>query len=152
MLIIGYGNPLRGDDAVGLLAAERLLDWIERQGDIPGIEVIARPCLTIELAANLAGHRRALFIDAALAGPAGAIRRRRLQPATERGPLPHVLSPTELLGWCQWLYGVAPRSSLITIAGASFNYAEGRLSPLVESALARLLKRLGLKQRPPQPA
>lgn len=59
IVVIGYGNTLRGDDGFGQLAA-RLLE--ARQ--IQGLEVIASHQLNPELAAWLAEARFAVFLDA----------------------------------------------------------------------------------------
>ena len=59
ILVIGYGNPLRGDDGFGSLAANNVE---ERQ--IPGVEVIVSHQLNPELAAFLSESGHAIFLDA----------------------------------------------------------------------------------------
>jgi hydrogenase maturation protease len=61
VLVIGYGNDLRRDDGAGRLVA----DEIERR-DLPGIEVRSVPQLTPELALDLAGRDRVVFVDASV--------------------------------------------------------------------------------------
>ena len=58
-LIIGYGNLLRGDDAVGCRAAYKLEQRFH--GD-PDVEVIAAQQLTPEMADDIARHSFVLFL------------------------------------------------------------------------------------------
>ena len=74
-LVIGVGNPLRGDDGVGW--------WLARQAQgaerAPLVRLV--PQLTPELALEVAAARRVLFVDAwCAAGPAGMPQLRRLWP------------------------------------------------------------------------
>ena len=54
VLILGYGNPLRGDDALGPQVAEELA---VRLGDDPRVTVQAVHQLTLDLAETLANFR-----------------------------------------------------------------------------------------------
>ena len=71
VLVIGYGNALRGDDAVGLRAAERLA----ADGRLPGARIDACHQLTPELAADIAAARLVVLVDAREnGGTAGDVR------------------------------------------------------------------------------
>ena len=59
ILVIGYGNPLRGDDGFGGLAA----GYVEKR-QIPGLEVIVFHQLNPELAAVASNSSHAIFLDA----------------------------------------------------------------------------------------
>lgn len=83
-LIIGYGNPLRGDDAVGFLAAERLSRTIAD----PGVTVLAVHQITPELAEPVSRARRVIFMDASVGAERGQIRERPIRP-----PVPSPSSP-----------------------------------------------------------
>ena len=61
-LIIGYGNPLRGDDGLGWRAAEQLAEIIPQSE----AEVIACHQLTPELAEPISRARLVIFIDMSL--------------------------------------------------------------------------------------
>jgi hydrogenase maturation protease len=121
MLIIGFGNPLRGDDAFGLRAAER----------IGG--AIAVHQLTPELMDPIARADRVLFLDATAEGAPGEIRHRPLEPRAE-GAFTHHVTPEALLAGALALYGHAPEAEIITVSGANFALSD-RLSPAVEAAL-----------------
>ena len=138
-LIIGYGSPIRGDDALGPLAAEALA-----AGPLPpGVSVISRHILTADLVADIAANDRVIFIDASVAGEPGEI---RVQPLTADvsalSTMAHFLDPQELLAWCQALYQREPLAHLVTATGESFEYANYSLSPVATSALASLLARV----------
>ena len=52
-VIIGYGSPIRGDDAIGPLVADRLMDELES----PSVSVLSRHILTAELIEELTPRR-----------------------------------------------------------------------------------------------
>ena len=61
-LVIGYGSPIRGDDAIGPLAA----DALAAAPLPPGWRVLSRHVLTAELAEDLAAVDRVIFLDASV--------------------------------------------------------------------------------------
>jgi hydrogenase maturation protease len=63
-LVIGIGNPLRGDDGVGWWLARRAQAWGRERGNRPAPTVRLVPQLTPELALEVAAARRVLFLDA----------------------------------------------------------------------------------------
>jgi hydrogenase maturation protease len=126
VLIIGYGNPLRGDDGLGYRAAER----------IPG--AIAVHQLTPELMDPISRADRVVFLDASAEGVPGEIRRRALVPAAS-GAFTHHATPEGLLAGALELYGRCPEATLITVTGASFELSES-LSPEVQAALEEILR------------
>jgi hydrogenase maturation protease len=133
VLLIGYGNSLRGDDALGPLAIERLRLLL------PDAEVVSCHQLAPELAEPLAHCELAVLVDAAIDGQAGAVRVRRLSPqmspwlspeashgAAGSASLTHHVQPEALLALALALYGHAPEAMmLVTGTGASFESGEG---------------------------
>ncbi|TVQ86912.1 MAG: hydrogenase maturation protease [Chromatiaceae bacterium] len=138
-LIIGYGSPIRGDDAIGPLAADRLAAM-----DLPpDITVQARHILTAELVDDLRQVERVIFLDAAADSAPGEVRCRPLAPdPSAPSTMAHFHDPRELLAWCDTLYGHHPQAWLVTAGGADFGYANYRLSPLAEQALTRMLQQV----------
>jgi hydrogenase maturation protease len=134
LLILGYGNPLRGDDAFGWQAAERL------SALLPAADVRALHQLTPELAEPVSRAARVVFIDAAREGDPGVLREESLTPAAS-GAFTHHLTPAALLVLARDLYDHAPAATLFTAAGESFGY-EVALSPRLEVALSNLCRRL----------
>ena len=136
-LIIGYGSPIRGDDAIGPLAADALA-----AGPLPaGVSVISRHILTAELVEDIAAADRVIFLDATVEGEPGAVRVRNLAPdATAVSTMAHFLDPRELLAWCQTLYQREPAAYLVSAAGATFDYTHYSLSPTAAAALPPMLE------------
>jgi hydrogenase maturation protease len=133
VLIIGYGNTLRGDDGFGYRAAERLRSLIDR----PGVEVIAAHQLTPELVEPLSRADSVIFIDAASHGAVGELKREAVFPSAEPAAFSHSVTPAGLLTAALCLYGRAPEAMLYSVAGEQFGYGEA-LSPLIEAALDRI--------------
>ncbi len=73
-LVLGLGNDLAGDDAVGVLAARTLRPMLEDQADVDVVESSASGMALLEV---LAGYDRAILVDAMATGadPPGTITR-----------------------------------------------------------------------------
>lgn len=130
MLIIGYGSPLRGDDAVGLEAA----------GGLGGIAVHQ---LMPELMEPISRADRVVFIDAGCDGEPGTISERVVEPAVSGTPFTHHVSPEVLLAGARDLYGRCPPAVLLTVTGADFELGNPLSAP-VRKALKILLQRRDL--------
>ena len=138
-LIIGYGSPIRGDDAIGPMAADRL------GGDVlpAGVRVISRHILTADLVPDIVDSARVIFIDAAAAGEPGEIRCQRLEPdASKMSTMAHFLDPRELLAWSNALYGAQPEAYLVTVAGRDFEFSHFDLSETVSRVFPALLEEI----------
>ncbi len=61
-IVLGLGNPLRGDDGVGLAVAEALSRLLERK-PIDGVRVVTSERGGLEVLPLLAGAREALVVD-----------------------------------------------------------------------------------------
>ena len=138
ILIIGWGNPLRGDDGLGWRAAEQLRDALG------GEEVTVRVShqLMPEFAEEISRSDLVILIDAACDNSAGEVRFERVEP--RRSPaaaFSHEMDPPALLAMSETLYGACPEAYFFSVAGRSFGYEEG-LSPEVESALPKLVEQI----------
>jgi hydrogenase maturation protease len=138
VLVIGYGNSLRGDDAAGPVLADRLAALA-----LPGVEVRVSHQLTPELAADLAGRDAVVFLDAALGEN---VRVEIVEPDFASTGLGHAGNPARLLGLAQRLFGSQPRAWLVTIPAAVMELGAA-LSPRTrtgieeaEAAVRRLLE------------
>lgn len=138
-LIIGYGSPIRGDDAIGPMAADRLEDE-----ELPmGVRVIGRHVLTADLVPDIVDAQRVIFIDAAAQGEPGEIRCRPLAPdASAQSTMAHFLDPRELLAWAADLYGARPDAFLVTVAGRDFGFSHFDLSDAVDRVFPDLLRQV----------
>jgi hydrogenase maturation protease len=136
-LVIGYGSPIRGDDAIGPMVADRLDD-----GTLPdAVRVISRHILTADLVPDIVEAGRVIFVDAEASGEPGSVRCRSLQPdGSTMSTMAHFLDPRELLAWADSLYGHRPEAFLLTVAGGEFGFSHFALSEAVERSLPRVLE------------
>jgi hydrogenase maturation protease len=136
-LIIGIGNPLRGDDGLGWAVAEEL----SRDGDTScDIHMVHQ--LTPELAERMARVRLVVMIDASHEGEPGELRIRPLSPSAELSAVgTHYTTPEELAALTTIVYGHCPPIVVITVTGANFSIGEHLSSivapkiPLVSAAV-----------------
>jgi hydrogenase maturation protease len=115
-LIIGYGNPLREDDGIGLRAAE-----LVESNLAPGeADVLQCHQLTPELAVQVQDASLVIFIDAALDRAPGKV---SVIPVYKVGPSAwsHDLSPSQLLS----LVDKAPSAYWITCGVSRTGWREG---------------------------
>ncbi len=133
-LVIGYGNPLRGDDGVGWAVVDALQDRT-------GVTAVSTHQLLPELADQIAQAEKVIFVDATVEGVPGEIRVTAVSPQTSGSASTHQMSPGVLLAYVAELYGRCPSAYLITITGQDFGYTE-TLSPIISDHLTELHKRL----------
>lgn len=151
VLVVGYGNPLRGDDGLGIAAVEMLIERAEaaestrqRASAEPTVAIRFKALhqLTPELASDLAEVDFAVFIDAACDNVQGEIVHRRVLPShSAPDAFSHQLTPEVLLAMAERLYGRSPEAHLYSIGAASFEYGEA-LSEAVRAALPALVDRV----------
>ncbi len=149
VLIVGYGNPLRSDDGVGPVVAERLAS----DPRFAGADVRAEHQLTPELALDASRSWLLVLVDAAEGVAVGEVVIRELGPAGSAGgaeaglagrveeggpPLTHHVDPAALLGLAGELWGAVPRTILVGIGPASLELGED-LTPEVEAAVPRAI-------------
>lgn len=125
IVLIGYGNPLRRDDAAGPVLARLVEAW----GGRDDMKVLTPHQLVPELAEDLAesGVTAAVFLDAAVNDREGGGMIVIRPVGSERAsPLfGHYFSPGDLLQYVKLLRGTALPAWQITIPGNDFGYGEG---------------------------
>ena len=120
LLVLAWGNPSRGDDALGPMLAERLLAQAEAASLAGRVEVLTDFQLQVEHALDLLGRERVLFVDAAL-DLAEPFTVRPLQAARGGGIGSHALAPEAVLQVYEDLHGHAPpASTLLAIRASAF--------------------------------
>ncbi|MCS7468650.1 hydrogenase maturation protease [Stieleria sp. ICT_E10.1] len=134
-LVIGLGNTLRGDDALGPIAAERVRQAVDPQS----VRVINRCEPTPDLALELIEAGCAIFLDASIEGPADRVLVRRLHETNAAEALGHQLSLGTLLSLTRRLYGYVPKAFAITFRGRTFELSDHCLTPEAESAVAEMV-------------
>ncbi len=135
ILIFGYGNPSRGDDAIGPEFL-RLLEAERAAGRAPdNFDTLTDFQLQIEHATDLEGRELVLFVDAAVSGPA-PFSFTRLQAERDESITSHAISPANVLSVYEQVFSAdgAPAAFLLSIPGQDFEL--GR--PLSEQAETHL--------------
>jgi hydrogenase maturation protease len=119
LLVIGYGNPLRGDDGVGPEAARRL-----RKN---GVDALAVHQLTPEIAERIATARAVFFLDADTNLQPGDISVEALHEAASSvaSSMEHYVSPAILLRLAHEAYGANPDAWYVAMGGSNFEMGEG---------------------------
>jgi hydrogenase maturation protease len=117
-LIIGYGDPLRGDDAIGCHAARALEQHFWNDADV---EVISTQQLTPEMVDDILQRDFVLFLDASFGDQPGTIKRTTVSPEPGPGAFSDHYTPSSLLTAAEQLYGDIPFAMCITLAGWSFD-------------------------------
>ena len=140
-LVIGIGNPSRGDDALGPLAVERL----EALG-LPDVEFLTDFQLQVEYLLDVDGRKEVIFIDAAVEAAVESFAFLPVRPQADVSFSSHALSPQAVLAAYVRHYGRAPPPSrALAIRGSNFELGEGLSDTAranLEAALAFLAGRL----------
>lgn len=134
VLLVGVGNTLRRDDGAGAAVTGRFAHR-------PDCRVLVVHQLLPELADELAGCGRVVFVDAAV--DTTGVRLARLSPSARPPGFGHAGDPAWLLGLCEALHGRAPEAWLLTVPAHDLGYGEGlgaATASAVEEAV-RLLDR-----------
>jgi hydrogenase maturation protease len=135
VLLIGIGNPLRGDDGAGALLAERMAQLLAARGLHVRLHIVQQ--LTPELALDIASADvdAVVFADVAAAPPSGdAIHIRRLHTGAAAISFSHHVAPSTLLTYASALYGRCPTAWLVTVPGEVFDIG-ALISPLTMRCL-----------------
>jgi hydrogenase maturation protease len=135
VLIVGYGNPLRGDDGVGPEVARRLAAELRD----PEIEILTELQLKPELSELMSRVETAIFVDARADGKPGEVRVEEVVASEPEQTFTHQFAPPMLLLTAKVLYDRTPRTFLVSIAGENFELSEG-LSEVANAALPEVLQ------------
>ena len=120
VLVFGYGNLSRGDDAVGPL----LLEYLEEHADLSRVELLTDFQLQIEHALDLQDREWVMFVDAAV-DLADAFDFRRLTPCKDNSYTSHAMSPAALLQvYTDITRQTPPPGLLLSIKAESFELGE----------------------------
>ena len=114
-LVFAWGNPARGDDALGPLFAEAI-----EALQLPDVECLTDFQLQVEHALDLQGRQRVLFVDASLSAPA-PFGVQTLAPLHDESFSSHAMSPAAVLQvYCDVLKRPPPPAQLLAIQGVQW--------------------------------
>ena len=133
VLVLGVGNPSRGDDALGPLFVARAEDALAVEVRDRHVEFLTDFQLQVEHALDLVGRTKVIFVDASItASPPFEFT--RVHPAHEQTVSTHAMSPAAVLEAHQKVMGPPPPAFVLAIRGERFELGDP-LSPAAASHL-----------------
>lgn len=114
ILIIGFGNELRGDDAAGARVAGEVDSW-----RLPNVKVLIKHQLTPELTEPISQAQSVIFVDASVE-VSGEAKVGELTPARETNLVEHCSEPGALLALAEAVYERCPPAWCVHIPGQNF--------------------------------
>lgn len=124
VLIFTWGNPSRGDDALGPALYDLLEDHQRKTGELADVELLTDFQLQIEHAVDLEQREHVLFVDAGVSC-AEPFEIRKLQAERDDSFTTHAMSPASVLSVYQQVnHHEPPPAYLLTIRGYSFALGE----------------------------
>ncbi len=121
-LLIGYGNPGRGDDGLGPAFAERIAEL-----SLPGLSVQVDYQLTADHALAISEHDLVIFADADVACE-NRFTFLELGGEAAENMGSHSVTPEAAVALSKLLFETAPPAFVLGIAGARFGEIEEGLS------------------------
>jgi hydrogenase maturation protease len=135
LLVIGYGNTLRGDDGVGPRVAEAV-----EQMNLPGVGTLICQQLSPEHAEPISHARRVVFVDAAVDAPR-EVQLRKLEPGESSQLMAHAADPRTMLALARDVFGHAPQAWWLTIPVTELGFSQ-ELSPQAEAGLRAAVEQI----------
>ncbi len=130
VLLLGYGNPGRLDDGLGVALAARV-----EEAHLPGVTVQSDYQLCLEDAEAAARHHVVIFADAAVTG-VEPFSFERVEPVPTPSFSTHSLQPGAVLHLAHQLFGASTRGYALGIRGYAFNEYEESLTEQGQENLA----------------
>jgi len=135
LLVIGYGNSLRGDDGIG----PRVVEAVEALG-LPGVRTLVCQQLSPEHAAPISLADRVVFVDAAVDAPR-EVQCRRLEPGDTSQLMAHAADPRTMLALSRDVFGSVPLAWWLTVPAEKMEFSEA-LTPLAERGCIEAVARI----------
>ena len=133
ILVFGWGNPSRGDDALGPLFVEAVAAL-----GLPDVECLTDFQLQVEHALDLIGRQRVLFVDASVDAPP-PFKVSPIRAAKDASFTTHAMTPQAVLAVSEDLnLGASPPCWQLAIRGQRFELGE-TLHPTTQNHLQAAL-------------
>ena len=120
VLIYGYGNPGRQDDALGILLAEELEKWAVKN-NLGFIDFDTNYQLNIEDALTISKYDLIIFADASIEDISDYVIT-KVRPSQKTEFTMHAMDPEFVLHLCQSLYDKYPDTFLVHLKGYDFDF------------------------------
>jgi hydrogenase maturation protease len=138
-LIIGYGNPLRGDDGIGWEIAECLRGLIRDES----VTIMTVHQLTPELAEFISEAEVVIFIDASCEGGLpGTWGCDKIEAAPlTMNALGHHFTHLSLLAYARVIFESCPPAFIVSVVAESFENPH-RLSPALQAVVPEIVRHI----------
>ena len=111
ILVLGFGNPAREDDGIGLA----IVEGIKNQD----VTVESNYQLTVEDSSTIAEHDVVIFVDASI-DSAEPFAFCRVQPRRNESFSTHSILPPDVLGMAHDMFGSKAEGYMLSVRGYSF--------------------------------
>jgi hydrogenase maturation protease len=135
-LVIGYGNDSRNDDGVGWFVIAELA-----KRNLPGVVLETAHQLEVDFAETVRDYHHIIFVDAAIPESSAPWWSAPVTPGFQSHAVAHFMTPGDILGLCQTLFGTAPTGTLFSIRGHDFNFGMD-LSPETRQSAAQVVDQI----------
>jgi len=139
VLIYGYGNPGRQDDALGILLVEKMELWAKKNG-LESIDFDSNYQLNIEDALAISEYDIVIFADASIEDIDGFIIT-PVKPCQKTEFTMHAMAPEFVLHLCHSLYNKFPNTYLVHLKGYEFEFY-GELTSRAEKNISDVFQLL----------
>lgn len=130
ILLLGYGNPARGDDGLGPALIEKI-----EQANFEQVETRIDYQLCVEDAMDIGGFRRVIFVDASRSARAPFEYYPLEQGKTPAALDTHGVSPGALMYLARTLFGAETPANILAIRGYDFEPFVETLSAAAQANL-----------------
>lgn len=133
MLIIGIGNPSRGDDALGPAVVARVEELLAAEIAGGHVETLIDFQLQLEHTLDIAGREMVFIVDASVVA-AESLVISRIAADDVPPPFSHMMSPAALLHAYERSFGPAPPIWAVAVRGRTFDLG----APIGDDAMAHV--------------
>ena len=123
VLVYGYGNPGRQDDALGVLISEHICKWAE-EIKYQHVDTDSNYQLNVEDATALQGRKLVIFADASKEDLESFVLT-KLEPSSSISFSNHAVSPEYIIHLTRELFEEKPEAYLLHIKGYQWEFSEG---------------------------
>lgn len=120
ILVYGYGNPGRQDDAIGNAFVELVEKWCH-SNNILNVKTDSNYQLNVEDADTIAKYDKVFFVDASYEDIENFVVS-KLKPDKKASFSTHAAHPAYILSLCNEFYGMMPETYLFHIRGYGWDF------------------------------
>jgi hydrogenase maturation protease len=135
ILVYGYGNPGRQDDALGNAFVEKLEEWLQLN-KVDSIQTDSNYQLNIEDAYEVSKYEKVIFVDASEEPISDFLLTKVDASDSQIEFTMHAVSCAFVVDLCQKMYNASPETYLLHIKGYEWEFEE-RLSTVAQHNLQK---------------